>query len=80
MTDPNESAYPNKVLRGSVNYVEQGLTKREYFASKALQGLLGIYDSGQNAIVPNEENVIYMGKLAVKAADALIAELNKPNR
>ncbi|MCA6488474.1 MAG: hypothetical protein IM551_00430 [Chitinophagaceae bacterium] len=58
--------------------VTHGLTKREYFAGKALQGLLSIYDNNeQNPTVPNEENVKYMAKLAVQAADALIAELNK---
>jgi hypothetical protein len=48
------------------------LTKREYFA---LQGLLSIYDTID--IVPNKSNVEYMAKLAVSAADALIAELEK---
>jgi hypothetical protein len=57
---------------------EFGLNKREYFAGKALQGLLSIYDDNeQNPTVPNEENVKYMAKLAVQAADSLIAELNK---
>jgi hypothetical protein len=54
------------------------LTKREYFAAMAMQGLLSIYDDNeQNPTVPNEENVKYMAKLAVQAADSLIAELNK---
>lgn len=55
-----------------------GLTKREYMASQALSGLLSIYENNeQNPIVPNEDNVKYMAKLAVKAADALLEELNK---
>ena len=53
-----------------------GITKREYFAGKALQGLLSLYDSGGAFIVPNDENVFYMAKLAVTAADALLAELD----
>jgi len=53
-----------------------GLTKREYFAGKAFQGLLSLYDSDGNNIVPNNENVIYMAKLAVTAADALLSELS----
>jgi hypothetical protein len=53
-----------------------GLTKREYFAAKALQGLLTLYDDTAGCdIVPNESNVIYMTKLAVKAADYLLLEL-----
>lgn len=53
-----------------------GLTKREYFAAKALQGLLSIYDNNGNDLVPNNSNVKYMAKLAVSAADALLAELS----
>lgn len=52
-----------------------GLTKREYFAAKALQGLLSIYDNKGNDLVPNNNNVKYMAKLAVSAADALLEEL-----
>jgi hypothetical protein len=53
-----------------------GLTKREYFAGKALQGLLSLYDSDGGNIVPTSENVVYMAKLAVTAADALLSELS----
>lgn len=52
-----------------------GLTKREYFAAKALQGLLSIYDNNGSDLVPNNGNVKYMAKLAVSAADALLEEL-----
>ena len=47
------------------------LTKREYFAGLAMQGLLSIYN--KNALNPIE--LKYMSELAVKAADALLAEL-----
>lgn len=53
-----------------------GLTKREYFASKAMQGLLSIYDNNGNDLVPSTSNVKYMAKLAVSAADALLEELS----
>nr|WP_290226343.1 hypothetical protein [Trichocoleus desertorum] len=49
--------------------IATGLTKREYFAAIALQGLMAsttFADGPHNA------------ELAVNAADALIAELNKP--
>ncbi len=56
----------------------QGLTKREHFASLAMQGLLTIFqESEQNPIVPNESNVNYMAELSVKAADALLGALAK---
>lgn len=49
------------------NYISTGLTKREYFAAMALQGLLA-NDSGF---------ITSKARYAVKAADALIEELNK---
>jgi hypothetical protein len=52
----------------NVDYPEEGLTKREYFAAMALQGIL----SGSQFLESER-----FAKLAVKAADALIAELNK---
>jgi hypothetical protein len=52
-----------------------GLTKREYFAGLAMQGLLSIYDN-QN-IVPNQDNAIYMAKLSVLAADELLKQLGE---
>jgi len=69
----------NKDMPAFPAYLSQdssGLTTREYFASSALQGLLSIFnEDGGYHIVPNEENAVYMAKLAVKAADALIAAL-----
>ncbi len=52
----------------SYYYIANGLTKREYFASMALQGFLAC-----NAHDSIEDDVKY----AVKSADALIDELNK---
>jgi hypothetical protein len=49
-----------------------GLTKREYFAAIALQGLLSVND--------NENRFIVTSSTAVKFADALIAELNKETK
>ena len=47
---------------------QEGLTKREYFASMALQGMLAKY--GSDYQVQNAKEAIYW-------ADALIEELNK---
>lgn len=71
-TDPNSAAF----VTTKENYLQKGLTKREYFANSALQGLLSIFDA-QNSLVPNYDNTKYMVQLAVKAADKLIEELNK---
>lgn len=45
----------------------EGLTKREYFAAMALQGLASLANH------PNAKAL-----MAIKAADALIEELNRP--
>jgi hypothetical protein len=51
------------------NYISTGLTKREYFAAMALQGLL----TDNESVNTREEFAGY----AVKFADALIEELSK---
>lgn len=61
-TEPNDSAYPV-----SLSGATKGLTKREYFAAKAMQGLIASREP-------------YKGKdltqTAVKKADQLIEALN----
>ena len=66
MTNKDDSAYPITEQQSDYSYM-QGLTKRELFAAMALQGLV----SRMNGSV---EDDVYA---AVKAADALIEELNK---
>lgn len=63
-TKPNE---PINIIEYNNNYISTGLTKREYFAAMALQGLLA-NDSGLIASKARD---------AVKAAEALIEILNK---
>ena len=55
--------------------IKEELTKREYFAAKALQGMLSVYDP-QNGLVPNKETALYIAKMSVIAADALLLELS----
>ena len=47
-----------------------GLTKREYFAAKAMQGILAKYG-------PDEQEVNLTANDAVKHADALLKELKE---
>lgn len=56
---------------GSPLHPHKGLTKREYFAAMAMQGLCSYGDGESN--ISNESAPI----LAVQMADALIAALNK---
>jgi ribonucleotide monophosphatase NagD (HAD superfamily) len=53
------------VVNSGTDYFYGGLTKREYFAAMAMQGLL------------SNPNTIFETHYAVIIADALIAELNK---
>ena len=60
-----------------INLVNSGLTKREYFAAKAMQGMLAnsltMEVMAKSDIKPDK---IYDGIVA--SADALIKALNKP--
>ena len=64
-TKKNESAFP---IIAEDYIIDGGLTKREYFAAMALQGLLADYES---------ESIEDYSKYAVKLADSLIEELSK---
>jgi hypothetical protein len=56
---------------GCMDYPEQGLTIRQYFAAKALQGLLSnSYSNGSYSSYAES---------AVQFADALLEELSKTN-
>lgn len=76
----NNSAFPQKipVLNDCMLIGHEfvpGLTKREYFAAKAIQGLATklIYTADYKTI-----NFEAMASSAVQMAEALIAELAKP--
>jgi hypothetical protein len=70
MTDPNEPIYPEKDW---ANVPTFGLTKKEYFASQALIGLLFNEKNEYDEYISSET----MAKRAVFLADKLINELNK---
>lgn len=74
MTNGNDSIFIAKgVTLDGIGYInKQGLTKRELFAAMAMQGMLA--DASDNYL--SERGYIY-AEIAVKRADALIAELNK---
>ncbi len=67
-TAPNVNAFPRMFGNDAP---KDGLTKREYFAAMAMQGLLAC---------PNNVNMAQdIAKGAVIIADQLIIELNKTN-
>jgi len=72
MTYGNNNAFTSPLPNGQQykddsNY--DGLTKREYFAAMAMQGLLARASTGLSS---------QYADLAVDCADALIQQLNKP--
>lgn len=69
----NVPIYP--IPHPSSEYDYFGLTKREYFAAMAMQGILAASNTSDGGFyTPDEKNV---AQRAREYADALIAELNK---
>ena len=67
ITRANDLAYPVKKV-DTINYT--GLTKREYFASMAMKGII----TNKDGLDIKIERIV---ESAVDTADALIEELNK---
>lgn len=68
-TDGNAPAYP----AAADNSTYSGLTVREFFAAKVMQGL--VVNSGRNSL--SFESPEIAAEIAVQHADALIEALNK---
>ena len=66
MTEANQAAFAT----GTDNWNQEGLTKREYFAAMAMQGLLSAYYG--NELYPTR-----FANDSVDMADALITALNE---
>lgn len=78
-TKSNYEAQPH--LAGSL--VSAGLTKREYFAAMAMQGLMTLGYVKLHIVGTDGENSGYTNlpiaaQMSVHMADALLAELEKP--
>lgn len=77
-TEANVSAYPISSEHGFPSNLCLGLTKREYFAAMAMQGILA--HQSFSAQLATETNLAAAGEIAtaaVNVADALITALNK---
>lgn len=83
MTDrSNEPAYPTLIYE---QYADKGtgMTIREKIAAMAMEGIVGDYQTGQRIVDtdPRYNGSNYSAVVAINAvefADALIAELSKP--
>jgi hypothetical protein len=65
-----QETHPNDSIHNSEQGVQDGLTKREYFAAMAMQGILS---TEQGYYLEYDK----LATFAIAQADALIAELNK---
>lgn len=76
-TNGDDLAYPTQMLDvelSEATWLDGGLTKREYFAAMAMQGLL----STNGSYFPDTQFVGELtAKASVKYADALIKALNE---
>lgn len=78
MENGNYPAFPGMYENrdNSIAY-EPGLTKREYFAAIAMQGMIN-GDSVPPDIAGEDWDMQKMAEYSIKAADALLEELEKP--
>lgn len=87
-TNPNDPIHPSvdetttRLIGNNDSVTEfmgaNGLTKREYFAAMAMQGMLSnSYNDGASQPLSTASHD-QIAQMAVSIADALIAEMNKP--
>lgn len=75
MDNKDKQAFAAIATDGNEIYRQSGLTKREYFAAMAMQGLLTDYfNNGQYG---NHVNYPMVSEISVRCADDLLAELEK---
>lgn len=81
MTKPDEPAFPPALearsIDGNLFIPAYGLTKREYFAGLALQGILNAAQVFDYKKQPRESIHGAAVRIAVALAEVLIAELNR---
>ena len=74
MENGENAAYPIHMKSKGIDVEVQGLSKREYFAGLAMQGLLG---GGRDVLTGKTIQNEIITELSVSMADALIEALNK---
>ena len=77
----NKQTIANDSIHNSEQGLQDGLTKREYFASKAMQGLLSNPEwmkeyKGEKYLMQTD----IVAEVAIKTADELIKALNRNDK
>lgn len=75
MNNAEEKAFP--LISPDGMAVNQGLSKREYFAAMAMQGFMSVSDKGSFSTV--EECIEKAIELSIKSADELLKQLDNEN-
>jgi hypothetical protein len=78
MENGNRGAFA--MLDSNGSYTQYGLTKREYFAAFAMQGLLANQNGGMQKGGGATFSPVGISELAVLHADATLAELEKTEK
>lgn len=74
----NIPAFPQYVINNGGAYVEGGMTLRDYFAAKAMQGMFANPDdSHENYNLSYDEYVKEIARCAYKMADAMLTAREK---
>jgi hypothetical protein len=76
----NQLAHPVNLVFDDGEIQHHGLTKREYFAAMAMQGLLANPNGGMQKGGGMTFSPVGISELAVLHADALLAELEKTEK
>lgn len=76
MTNGNEAIHPDSNENPQFNFQQYGLTKREYFAAMAMQGILSNSPDWEDS----DRCLKWVSESSAKYADALIEALNKTEK
>jgi len=79
--DANEPAFPTQmwdIENKEATWLDGGLTKREWLAGLAMQGLLSALNAHNILELHEKKNRFVLSTTAVDAADALIEALTNP--
>jgi hypothetical protein len=82
LTHPKQDAFPAREYLDEDDHpgYSPGLSKREYFAAKAMEGLVNNPRFMENAMVQQVETAnTVIARTSVAMADALISALNAPS-
>ena len=78
MKNSEHPAFPFNYIDESIGRMDwPGISKREYFAAMAMQG---IASSMTGHLKQEQDTEKFIAKVSVKYADALLAELEKPKQ